>query len=60
VATRFGFHIIQVLDRRETDMSNEQAMSQARQAIFSRKAEEIFSNWYRTIRERAFVEYVGV
>lgn len=60
VATRFGFHIIQVLDRRETDMSNEQAMGQARQAIFRRKAEEIFSNWYRTIRERAFIEYVGV
>lgn len=60
VATRFGLHIIQVLDRRETDMSDEQAMSQARQAIFRRKAEEIFSNWYSTIRERAFIEYVGV
>jgi peptidyl-prolyl cis-trans isomerase SurA len=60
VATRFGLHIIQVLDRRETDMSDAQAMSQARQAIFRRKAEEIFSNWYSTIRERAFIEYVGV
>ena len=40
-------------------MSNEQAISQARQAIFSRKAEELFNNWYRAIRERAFIEYVG-
>ena len=60
VATRFGFHIIQVLDRRETDISNVRATGQARQAIFRRKAEELFTNWYRSIRERSFVEYVGV
>ena len=60
VSTRFGFHIIQVLDRRETDISNVRAEDQARQAIFRRKAEELFTNWYRAIRERAFVEYVGV
>lgn len=60
VATRFGFHIIQVLDRRETDISNVRAAGQARQAIFRRKAEELFTNWFRAVRERAFVEYVGV
>jgi peptidyl-prolyl cis-trans isomerase SurA len=60
VKTRFGFHIIQVVDRRQTDMSNENAEDLAREEIFRRKAEELFSNWFRTVREQAFVEYVGV
>jgi peptidyl-prolyl cis-trans isomerase SurA len=60
VKTRFGFHIIRVMDRRSTDMANEVAVNQARQAIFRRKAEEIYSGWLQSQRERTFVEYVGV
>ncbi len=59
VKTRFGFHIIQVVDRRQTDMSNQNAEDRAREEIFRRKAEELYSNWFRAVREQAFVEYVG-
>ncbi len=60
VKTRFGYHIIRVTDRRSTDIANEVAVNQARQAIFRRKAEEIYTTWLQSVRERAFVEYVGV
>ena len=60
VKTRFGFHIIRVNNRRSTDMASEVAINRARQAIFRRKAEEIYSNWLQSVRERTFIEYVGV
>lgn len=56
--SRFGYHLIEVLDRRETDMSNEIASNRAREAIFRRKADELYSNWFQFIRERAFIEYI--
>lgn len=58
VRTRYGFHIIRVMDRRNADMTSEIAINTARQAIFRRKAEELYGNWFQSIRERAFVEYV--
>ena len=58
VKTRFGFHIIRVMDRRSTDMTNEIAINTARQSIFRRKAEELYGNWFQSVRERAFIEYV--
>ncbi len=60
VRSRFGYHIIQVLDRREADMSNELAINQARQALFRRKADELYDNWFKAIRRTAFIEYIGI
>ncbi len=59
VRTQFGYHIIQVQDRRDADMTSELAANKARQALFQRKAEELYDNWFQTIRQKAFVEYVG-
>ena len=39
-------------------MTNEIAINTARQAIFRRKAEELYGNWLQSIRERAYIEYV--
>ena len=60
VKTRYGYHLIRVVDRRSTDMANEIAVNKARQAIFRRKAQELYSNWFQSIRQQAFIEYVGL
>jgi peptidyl-prolyl cis-trans isomerase SurA len=56
VRSPFGFHIIQVLERRKQDMSKEAARLKARQEIRTRKSEEAYQDWIRELRDRAFVE----
>jgi peptidyl-prolyl cis-trans isomerase SurA len=53
----FGWHIIQVLERRNQDMSKESARMKARQEIKTRKSDEAFQEWLRELRDRAYVEY---
>jgi peptidyl-prolyl cis-trans isomerase SurA len=53
----FGWHIVQVLERREQDMSQDRQRLAARQAIRSRKADEQWQEWVRQQRDRAYVEY---
>lgn len=54
--TQFGWHILQVLERRNEDRSVEYQHNQIRRLIFNRKYEEEKFNWLRKIREEAFVE----
>ena len=56
VQSPFGWHLIQVLERREQDVTQERQRLQARQAIRERKAEEAFQDWVRQIRDSAYVE----
>lgn len=56
VQSPFGWHVIQVLERRQQDMSKEAARLKARQEIRARKAEEAYQDWIRELRDRAFVE----
>jgi len=56
VRTPFGWHVIQVLERRKQDMSKEAARLKARQEIRKRKSEEAYQDWVRELRDRAFVE----
>ncbi|MEK9825170.1 MAG: peptidylprolyl isomerase [Methylotenera sp.] len=56
VRSPFGWHIIQVLERRKQDMSKEAARLKARQEIRARKADEAYEDWLRELRDRAFVE----
>lgn len=53
----FGWHIIEVVERRAQDMSKEAARLKARQEIKSRKSEEAYQDWLRELRDRAYVEY---
>ena len=57
VETQFGWHLIQVLARRNTDVSDQQKRQQARMAIASFKSEELYQDWLRQLRDRAFIEY---
>ncbi|MDH5409433.1 MAG: peptidylprolyl isomerase [Gammaproteobacteria bacterium] len=55
--TQFGWHILQVMSRRSHDNSQEQERIQAHQQIHQRKVNEATENWFRRIRDEAYVEY---
>ncbi len=56
VRSQFGWHVIQVIERRKQDMSKEAARLKARQEIRTRKADEAYQDWIRELRDRAYVE----
>src|SRR3954467_11416962 len=56
VRTPFGYHIIQVLERRSSDVSPERKRLQARQALRERKSDEAFQEWLRQLRDSTYVE----
>jgi peptidyl-prolyl cis-trans isomerase SurA len=56
VKSPFGWHLIQVLERR-TDVSQERVRQSARMALRERKADEAYQDWLRQLRDRAYVEY---
>lgn len=57
VQSQFGWHLIEVLERRNTDISEQQKRQQARVAIGTFKSDEQYQEWLRQLRDRAFVEY---
>ena len=57
VATRFGFHLIQVQERRTVAPDTKQLREQARQALRERKFEDAYAEWVREVRGRAYVEF---
>lgn len=57
VRSPFGWHLIQVLERRTADASAERRRLLARQALRERKSEEAYQDWLRQMRDRAYVEY---
>jgi peptidyl-prolyl cis-trans isomerase SurA len=57
VQSPFGWHLIQVLERRSEPASTERARQQARQALRERKSEEAYQDWLRQLRDKTYVEY---
>lgn len=57
VRSPFGWHLIQVLERRTEDIGKERQRLLARQEIRMRKADESYQEWLRQLRDRAYVEY---
>jgi peptidyl-prolyl cis-trans isomerase SurA len=55
--TPFGWHIVQVIERREQDDTGEILRAKARAAIRKRKIEEEYQAWLRRLRDEAYVEY---
>lgn len=56
IQSPFGWHIIQVIERRKQDMTKEAARLKARQEIRTRKSDEAYQDWVRELRDRAYVE----
>jgi peptidyl-prolyl cis-trans isomerase SurA len=57
VRTPFGWHLIQVLERRRQDVTQERRRDEARKAIRQRKSDEQFDDFVRQLRDRTYVEY---
>jgi peptidyl-prolyl cis-trans isomerase SurA len=57
IESPFGFHLIQVMERKMDDVSKERQRLVARQAIRERKLDEATQDWLRQLRDRAYVEY---
>ncbi len=55
--TQFGYHVVQVLDRREHDSTEDIKRARAREAIRRRKLDEARTDWLRQMRDEAYVEY---
>jgi peptidyl-prolyl cis-trans isomerase SurA len=56
VKTPFGWHLIQVLERRTADVSTDRKRVEARKALLERKGDEAYQEWLRQLRDRAYVE----
>ena len=53
----FGWHLIQVVDRRTADMSDDRKRLEARRVLREKKSGEAYQEWLRQLRDRAYVEY---
>ena len=56
IRTQFGFHLIEVMERRSQDVTAERTRQSARVALRDRKADEAYQTWLRELRDRATVE----
>ena len=57
IVSRFGVHLIQVVERRTVALDTKQLREQARNALRERKFETAYAEWVREVRERAYVEF---
>ena len=55
--SQFGYHIIEVLERRNRDISRSLIRKKAEREVFKRKANELYQNWLGRMRENAYIEY---
>jgi len=60
VKTEFGWHLIQVMERREAQLTVEKQREFARAAIRERKFEQAYQDWLRQLRDTATVKILNV
>lgn len=56
VQSPYGFHIIEVLDRRQKNMGEEATRARARAQLVAQKSDERYEQWLRRLRDESFVE----
>jgi peptidyl-prolyl cis-trans isomerase SurA len=59
VVSRFGVHLIQVLERRQVELTPREQREQIRQLVREQKLDEAYLKWQEEIRMRAYVEMRG-
>jgi peptidyl-prolyl cis-trans isomerase SurA len=60
VKTEFGWHLIQVLERRQAELTTEKQREFAKAAIRQRKFEQAYQDWLRQLRDSATVKILNV
>ncbi len=58
IRSPYGFHLIEILDTRERDISHDLAEKNARQILFERKTAQLYRNWLDSLKSASFVEYL--
>jgi peptidyl-prolyl cis-trans isomerase SurA len=56
LVSRFGVHLIEVTDRRNAPMSDQEQRNLARNVLREKKINESYATWVQDIRSRAYVE----
>jgi peptidyl-prolyl cis-trans isomerase SurA len=56
VKSPFGWHLIQVIERRTGGIPPERQRLVARQALRERKSDEAYQDWLRQLRDKTYVE----
>ncbi len=57
VVSRFGVHLIQVNERRQSELSEREQREQIRGVVRAKKLEDQYATWQQEVRGRAYVEY---
>jgi peptidyl-prolyl cis-trans isomerase SurA len=56
VVSRFGVHLLQVMERRSVELTPVQVRERVRAELRAQRIEEAYLAWERDIRNRAFIE----
>ena len=57
IVSRFGVHLIQLLDRRQSKLSERERREVVRNVLREKKLDEAYVQWAQEVRGRAYVEY---
>ncbi len=57
IRTRFGFHLVELLDRRSHDIGKDRLRLQAERQLREQKGKDVFDQWITRIREEAYVKF---
>lgn len=60
VVSRFGVHLIQLVERRRVDLDPRQLREMVRNELREKRYDEVFATWAQDLRARAFVEFRDV
>jgi peptidyl-prolyl cis-trans isomerase SurA len=56
IQTEFGWHLIEVQERRAQDMADQFRRNMAREALFLRRASSNFDAWLQQVRNQTFID----
>ena len=57
LVSRFGVHLIQLLERRQVELSQREQRDAVRDTVREKKIDEAYATWLQELRSRAYVEY---
>lgn len=56
IVSRFGVHLIELLERRTVELTPAQMRERERNLLRAKRSEEVYETWVREVRDKAFVE----